>query len=60
MQPSSTYTTTQCYYSLKEEDVVAYAAEHPYHVIDSSLSNYSKVGMLSGGVCTRQYRYDCL
>ena len=34
-------------FSLQEEDVRAYAAEHPYHVVDSRLSNYSKVAHMS-------------
>eukprot|EP01032_Pedospumella_encystans_P010740 gene10740-12528_t len=29
--------------SLQEEDVRAYAAEHPYHVVDSRVSNFGKV-----------------
>ena len=34
-------------FSLQEEDVRAYAAEHPYHVVDSRVSNYSKVPYIS-------------
>ena len=39
-----------CFGSLTEPDVKLYAEAHPYHVIESSLSNYSKVGMCT--VCS--------
>ena len=43
--------------SLKEEDVQAYAAEHPYHVIESSLSNYSKVRSTFSTPCSTPHLF---